>query len=106
MWKNYIRTNNKIYKVKEHFMLPLDYPKFSVYGSNETFYEGKVDGANDIQTLLDEFVVIDGKYIANYHNFKIAKNIKGELYGGILTPDGRSICVAKYDKEKESWVLL
>lgn len=57
----YIRVNNKIYKVKDYFMLPLDYPKFSVYGSNEIFYEAKVEGADKIEDLCDEFLVADGK---------------------------------------------
>lgn len=95
----YIRVNNKIYKVKDYFMLPLDYPKFSVYGSNETFYEAKVEGADKIEDLCDEFLVADGKYTATFNRFGLAKMIKGELFGMI---NGES--VAKY--ENNEWRLL
>lgn len=102
MFRNYIRTKDgRVFKVKDHFMFPLDYPKFSVYGSNETFYEAHVDGANDIKELFDEYWVVDGEYSATYKNFDIAKTIRGFLYGVV---NGKS--VAKYDKEKQEWRLL
>lgn len=47
--------DNRLFKVKEYFMLPLDYPMFSVYGSDETFYEAHVVGAQDLKDLCDEF---------------------------------------------------
>ena len=51
----YIRTKDgRLFKTKDYFMLPLDYPKFSVYGSNETFYEGHVEGADSIFALVRE----------------------------------------------------
>lgn len=58
----YIRTKDKIYEVKNYFMLPLDYPQFSVKGSDEKFYEAYVKSADTIEELCDEFVVVGSYY--------------------------------------------
>ena len=98
-WK-YIRTKDgRIYKTDNYFMYPLDYPMFSVVGSNETFYEAEVEGANTIEELLDEYVVVDGNEIGTFKNLNIAKRIRGNLYGNVK---GNS--VAKY--ENGEWRLL
>ena len=68
----YIRTkDNRLFKTKDYFMLPLDYLKFSVYGSNETFYEGHVLVADTIEELCDLFVLWHNEKTYNVCNNKI-----------------------------------
>ena len=43
--------------------------------------------SDNLNELCDAFVVVDGNQVAELHNFKLAKNTKGEVYGVIYVVD-------------------
>ena len=100
----YIRTKDgRLFKTKDYFMLPLDYPKFSVYGSDETFYEGHVLGADDIASLCDEFISVRGEWTDHWDDFEECKILcsESDIYGVI-----NGVKVAKLNKNSGVLELL
>ena len=62
--------------------------------------------ADNINDLLDEYMVVDGDQNATFKNFDLANWVKGTLYGQVFNQDGISTSVARYDKKNKEWVLL
>ena len=85
----YIRTEQEIYDMNDLFIIKNKLgTSYGVKGSSWVIYPESISNyANTIQDLCDAFVVVDGNQVAELHNFKLAKNTKGEVYGVIYVVD-------------------
>ena len=66
--------------------------------------KGIINQADTIEELCDEFVVEDKDEFAIFHNFKLAKQTKGIIYGAIWTDKGLTY-VAKMNSKGELELL-
>ena len=106
--KKYIRTKDTIFAVVSEndkvFIVRAKGNPNHLY--NKSKINTEILGESDkIEDLCDGFIVDDGKFWALYTNLKIAKLIKGNLYGCIKKEKSTDY-VAKYNRETGEFELL
>lgn len=99
--KRYVRTKYAIFEIsyEENGYL------YTIDGEIGCEPSEIVDQADNIEELLDLYVVVDGNQVATYTNLELAKSIKGVLYGNILV-DGVSNSVAKWNETTNRFELI